>query len=258
MCAISICFYSFYASSFIRPAGVFRSWENKKTDPADGVKVIIDDTVNVLAMMFMASALPGGNPKWYNMSFSHALQAAKNHVRKDGTTFHVVTYNSNTGKVMKRGTHQGFSDSRTWTRGQAWAIYGFTYTAQYTGNQVLLETAKRVSDAFLKSLPADNVPLWDFNAPKNIAYKDTSASAIAAAGLFHLAKLTNNEEYSNAATKILTSLATQWTSKTAPWTPKPWSILRNGTSNYPRNEYAQGLVYGDYYVLEALHELLSM
>ena len=207
--------------------------------------------------MFVASTLPGGKSEWYDMALSHALQVAKNHVREDGTTFHVVIYNQNTGKVMKRETHQGYSDNSTWARGQAWGIHGLSYAANVTGNEVLLKTAQLVSDTFLRLLPRDNVPPWDFNAPKRIAYKDTSASAIAAAGLQRLATLTNNPKYSTAAMNILESLATGWTSKTAPWSIKPPSILRNGTSNYPSGEYAQGLIYGDFYVLEALLGLMA-
>ena len=236
---------------------MFRSWKNKKKDPSNGVIVIIDDTVSVMEMMFLASTLPGGKREWYDMALSHALRAAKNHVRQDGTTFHVVIYNEVTGKVIKRQTHQGYGDDSTWARGQAWAIYGFGYVAEATGNTLLLKTAERVASTFLQLLPRDNVPPWDFDAPKGIAYKDTSASAIAAAGLQRLAKLTTKPKYSIAATEILKSLATGWTSKTASWSPKPPSILRNGTSNYPSGQYAQGLIYGDYYVLEGLLGLVA-
>lgn len=42
-----------------------------------------------------------------------------------GSSFHVVEYNSTTGDVIDRRTSQGYADNSTWTRGQAWGIYGF-------------------------------------------------------------------------------------------------------------------------------------
>ena len=96
---------------------------------------------------------------------SHALKAAANHVRTDGSTYHVVTYRASTGAVVDRGTAQGYHDESTWSRGQAWAIYGFTTAYRYTGHPTLLNAARRTADYWISHVPTDEVPYWDFEAP---------------------------------------------------------------------------------------------
>ena len=42
-----------------------------------------------------------------------------------GSSFHVVDYNATTGVVFEQRTAQGYADWSTWSRGQAWGVYGF-------------------------------------------------------------------------------------------------------------------------------------
>jgi unsaturated chondroitin disaccharide hydrolase len=62
----------------------------------------------------------------YDIAVKHAETTMQNHFRPDYTSYHVVVYDTATGKKIKGITHQGFSDSSMWARGQSWAIYGFT------------------------------------------------------------------------------------------------------------------------------------
>lgn len=38
---------------------------------------------------------------WLDMAMQHARQVAANHVRPDGSTYHIVEYNPNTGGLTK-------------------------------------------------------------------------------------------------------------------------------------------------------------
>ena len=103
-------------------------------------------------------------------------------MRADGSTFHVVDYNETTGAVKTRCTAQGLRDNSTWSRGQAWCIYGFTMAHRYTRQPLHIETARRCANFFLDQTasqgePRDGVPLWDFSfgAGQTVDFRDASA-----------------------------------------------------------------------------------
>lgn len=218
--------------------------------------VIIDNMMN-LELLFRASK-NGGPSSLYTIAENHAKTTMKNHIREDGSTFHVVDYDPETGAVRLKQTAQGYADDSCWSRGQAWGLYGFTMTYRETGNREFLRTAQRLADYFVDNLPEDYVPYWDFNAP-NIPdeKRDTSAAAIAACGLLELETYVENKElkkkYHTAAIGILKSLGSP------PYLAKGSNssgILLHGVASIPHdNAVDVSLIYGDYYFLEALMRL---
>lgn len=109
-----------------------------------------------------------------------------------------------TGKLLQRLTAQGYSDTSTWSRGQAWAILGYAQTYSWTKDETFLQTACGLADYFIERLmEAPNcveqvhsgaqvgrfVPLWDFDAPvdEGNPLRDTSAAMIAANGMIIIA-----------------------------------------------------------------------
>jgi unsaturated chondroitin disaccharide hydrolase len=79
-------------------------------------------------------------------------QVAANHVRPDGSTFHIVEYNPNTGAVNKKYTYQGHATNSTWARGQAWALAGFAMLATATGEEEFAAVGRRVADTYLERM----------------------------------------------------------------------------------------------------------
>jgi unsaturated chondroitin disaccharide hydrolase len=215
-------------------------------------KVIIDNMIN-LELLFWASK-HGGQHAWYDMAVSHALKTRQEHVRADGSTFHLVTYNSSTGAVQSKGTVQGYRADTTWSRGQAWAIYGFTLTYRETSDTRFLATARATADYFLSHLPDDHVPYWDFQAPGIPSEpRDSSAAAIAASGLIELSQLepdpARQQRYLDGVRAILVALSRP------PYLAEGKTnsaVLLHGTINKPAGFYDSGLIWGDYYFLEAL------
>jgi unsaturated chondroitin disaccharide hydrolase len=173
------------------------------------------------------------------MAVSHALRTMQDHVRPNGSTYHVVNYDPVTGAVRSKQTAQGAGTETTWGRGQAWAVYGFTMTYRETGDARFLDTARRLADYYLANVPADKVPYWDFQAP-NIPNepRDSSAAAIAASGLLELSQLdpdpTRSATYLNAATATLSSLSSG--SYLARGTTNA-AVLLHGTYNKPNNNF---------------------
>lgn len=84
-------------------------------------------------------------------------------------------------------------------------------------------------------------------------WKDTSAGAIAAGGLLRLSRasgVSKGGRYRDAALCILSALGRNYLSSSAPFTPQPLSILRNGTTN--GRDFGTGTAYGDFFFLGAL------
>jgi unsaturated chondroitin disaccharide hydrolase len=226
-------------------------------DPPWHVATVTDTLVD-LELLFWA-ARNGGDPAWNDLALRHALKTLKDMVREDGGTFHVVDYDE-AGRRLFRGTFQGYSDSSTWARGQAWALYGFTMAYRYTRDPRMLQGARKVTEYFLAHLPADSVPPWDFDAPADQRQKDSSAAAIAASALQELSTYVEDPaaagRYRDAALAMLDRLASP--TYLAEGTSNP-GILLHGVAFYRTPIKPQGddidasLIYGDYYFVEALH-----
>ncbi|WP_224369014.1 glycoside hydrolase family 88 protein [Hyalangium versicolor] len=215
------------------------------------VPMVVDTMMN-LELLFWASR-NGGQSAWNGMALNHALKTMTDLVRPDGSTFHVVDYDG-AGRIRSRGTFQGYSDSSTWARGQAWAIHGFTMAYRYTRDPRMLQTAQKVTDYYLSRLPADGIPFWDFDAPTAQQRKDSSAAAVVASALLELSELVtaaaDKARYRDAALKMLETLASPAYLASGTST---YAILNHGVGNYPANQEVDvGLIYGDYYLLEAV------
>ena len=244
------------ATRFSPVVGCIKSWNSGSRGQ---YPVIIDNMMN-LELLLWASKQPGGKQEWYDIAKSHANKTIENHIRENGSTYHVVDYDPQTGNVLKRNTVQGYSDESTWARGQAWGLYGFTMIYRETGDTLYLHTAQRLADYFITNLPEDVVPYWDFQAP-NIPdeQKDASAAAIAASGFLELSTLVRPEEkskYMDAAVALITALCSPGFS--AEGTSSSGIILHGVGNRNSNSEVDVTLIYSDYYFIEALMRYLNI
>lgn len=252
--------------------GLIKSWNTKASWDGKTVwqyPVIIDNMMNLEMLCYVSKIT--GDPIYKNVAISHAENTMKNHFRKDFSTYHVVDYDPETGKVLHQQTNQGFSDNSTWARGQGWAIYGFTMMYRETGDKRFLETAKKAADFYLNhaNLPKDKIPYWDFNVGQKgyradwqtegrinlkAIPRDASAGALVASGLLELSTYVTGKQkefYFKNAEIMLQSLSSD------KYLAKPDTnagfILKNSVGSFPHNfEVGTPLVYADYYFLEAL------
>ena len=230
--------------------GVIRSWG--KVDDAKDFLVIPDNMMN-LELLTAAERL-SGEERFGKVARSHASVTMKNHFRSDGGTYHVLNYSQKDGRIQEIRRGQGASCFTAWSRGQSWAIYGYTMMYRETGDRAYLDFARKVSDYAINhpNMPEDGIPYWDFGAPGE--ERDSSAGAVMAAGLIELSKYVDPEigrAYLAFAAKQLLSLAS----------PAYFSegdevghyLLKHGVGNKPGgSEIDTPLNYGDYYFLEAL------
>lgn len=246
------------STRFHPEAGVIQSWDVVDPKGWQGERgwnwpVIIDNMMN-LELMFMATQL-SGDSTFYNISISHADRTLKEHFREDGSCYHVVDYGTD-GNVRSRETAQGFSDESTWSRGQAWAIYGYAMAYRFTGFERYLAQARKTFLYMMThpNMAEDMIPYWDMVAP-NIPDepRDASSAAIIASAAYELAELdpTNAEEYRGYADKIMKSLASDvYRAKLG---ENGNFLLMHSTGSLPHgSEVDYPLNYADYYYLEAL------
>lgn len=249
----------------IKSWNAFKSWHGQQVYH---YPVIIDNLMNLELLFFATRAT--GDTSFRHIAVSHAETAMYNQIRPDYSSYHVVCYDTTNGKVLARETAQGYADNSTWSRGQAWGIYGFTMIYRETKDPRFLKTAAGMADWFLnnKNLPEDKVPYWDFNAEEagykpgvrsnanNIKtkYRDVSAAAIVASALFELSGYVNKDkgaQYRQAAITMLHTLAGP--AYRAPEKQNGNFILMHSVGSIPHNaEIDVPLVYADYYFMEAL------
>jgi unsaturated chondroitin disaccharide hydrolase len=213
---------------------------------------IMDNMIN-LELLFWASK-NGGSKSLYDMAVKHAETTMNNHFRPDYTSYHVVVYDTATGKKVKGITHQGFSDSSMWARGQSWAIYGYTMVYRETKDPRFLDFAQKVTDVYLSRLPEDAIPYWDFNAPDiPAAPKDASAACVVASALLELSTFVPDKEkakgYRDKAEQMLATLSTD---KFQSGNVNS-AFLLHSTGHKPNGgEIDASIIYADYYYIEAL------
>lgn len=248
------------ATLFNPKVGTILSWprevDNGRFAPFN---TIMDNMIN-LEMLYWA-AKNGGNKKLYDIATKHAETTMNHHFREDGGCYHVALYNPETGDFIKGVTHQGYADSSLWARGQAWAIYGYTFVYRETQDKRFLRFAEKVTDLYLSRLPeGEYVPFWDFDDPAiPDAPRDASAAAVVASALLELSQLEDNTDkakvYKEAATNMLIELSSD---KYQSRETKP-SLLLHSTGHWPNgSEIDASINYADYYYIEALTRYKKM
>jgi len=236
--------------------GIFQAW-GPEGDPDNGGRIIIDCLMN-MPLLYWATEQTGDR-KYEEAARAHAEKSRRFLVRGDDSSYHTFYFDQETGDALRGGTHQGFRDGSTWTRGQAWGIYGFALAYRYFRDPSFLDASKRLGRYFLAHLPEDYVAYWDFDAPRTEGTpRDSSASAIAACGLLELAGLLPEEDpdgeiFLEAAKRSVSSLAERYFTG---GDEAEEGFLRHGSYSV-RGGFSPDdfVIWGDYFFLEALMRL---
>ena len=234
----------------------FQAWGDLDAPASLRGGAIIDTLMN-LDMLFWAGR-ETGEPCFAEQALAHARTCLKHQVRLDFSTSHGANFDPETGQFIKLSTYQGLSADSCWSRGHSWAVYGFTDCYRATKDSVFLTTARSLAEHALRRLPEDMVPYWDYDSPlipNDI--RDSSAAAILGSGLLYLASLEPDpalaERWTRAAEDILHSL---WENYTSRESLEP-SLLIHATRSKPEGYMDHGLIYGDYYFVEGLLQLID-
>lgn len=242
------------ATRFNPNVGLIRSWDHSRWQ----YPVIIDNLMNLEILLW--ASVHSGDDKYKKIAISHADKTMINHFRPDYSSYHVVSYDTLSGLPQVKQTHQGAYDESSWSRGQAWGLYGYTYLYRYTKDKRYLEQAKKIANYLIHhpNMPKDYIPYWDFNAPDiPHAKRDASAACIIASALVELSGFVSpqlSKTYMQIVEKQIRTLASQ--EYTAKLGENGCFILKHSVGAYPfRSEVDVPLPYADYYYLEAMTRL---
>lgn len=211
------------------------------------------DTMANLPLLYWA-AEHAGDASFLLVAEAHARKTEEAFIRPDGSTYHAVEYDAMTGARVRGYTFQGYSDESLWSRGQAWAIYGYAATARATGEGAYLTQAERLSNHYLERLASAIVPPWDFDDPAAPdTLQDSAAAAIVSGALLDIAALhpdtSARQVWRERALSMLEGLCDRYLARST----KQRGLLLHGCYSRPHNEgIDSATMFGDFYFVEAL------
>src|SRR5262249_2855216 len=118
-----------YLASFVGPQSLF-----------------IDVMMNVGIILWAANET--GDESLRNVALEHSRTTAKSPVGPDGGPAHEGIFDVDSGRFVRQSTHQGWAADSTWSRGLAWALYGFTAVHRLSGEREFLDMARRCADFY--------------------------------------------------------------------------------------------------------------
>ncbi len=239
------------AGRFNLAGNFIRAW-NDNGDGNTAGWAIIDCMMN-LPLLYWATEQTK-DPRFAQIAKAHADTAIRAFLREDGSVHHIVQFDVNTGDIIGTLGGQGKEVGSSWTRGQAWAIYGFALSYRHTKDEKYLETAKKIAKYFAANLPESGLVPVDFYQDKELDWEDSTAAAIAACGMLEIEQYTegaDKEFFYDTALKLLKTLEEK---RSNPDTSVDY-IIDNGSVAYNDEKHNFPMVYADYYFTEAIFKL---
>lgn len=241
---------------FCEKGEFFQAWG--EMGKPENYRLIIDCLVN-MPLLFWASEVTG-DEKYKEHALKHIKTSMKYVIREDYSTYHTFYFDTETGEPLKGVTAQGNRNGSIWARGQSWGIYGTAIAYKYLKDPVYIHKFRNVTKCFLKHLPSDLVPYWDFDFDEGSTEpRDASSVAIAACGMLEMAKYLDEEEaemYRGYALRLLAALTEHCLYKDFEETN---GILLHSTyaKSSGENSVADSgvdecCIWGDYFYMEAL------
>ncbi len=215
--------------------------------------LIVDSAMNAPLLIEVGRSMGGAaGDRLAARGLTHMLTLADDFIRGDGSTIHRQVYNPRTGNLIGPVYGQGRSTTSAWSRGQAWAINGFTQAFALTGDPRMLDAARRTADYWLSRVPTGCVPAWDLDFNSDTAPRDSSAAAIVADGLLQLGSV--EPDPVRAAGYLAAGRATTSTLTEPGWVPDTarHGVLQRQAYNIPAIAREGTYAWGDAYLLLAL------
>lgn len=237
----------------------FQAWGS--LDDEKNYRLIIDCLLN-MPLLFFASEV-SGNPNYEQKAAAHIKTAMQYVIREDHSTYHTYFFDNKTGEPKQGVTHQGNRNGSAWARGQAWGIYGAALSYKRLKDPAYLDIFGKLSEYFIRHLPSDLIPYWDFDFDDGSKEpRDSSSSAIAACGMLEMCQYlegSQKEYYKKAAKCLIQALYTHCSVKSH---EESNGLLLHGTyARSSKENTCENIgvdecnLWGDYYYMEALMRL---
>ena len=235
------------------PVGKFiRAWNGERTG-----WIIIDTMMNLPLLYWASGELE--DPRFTMIAKDHADKSADILVRPDGSCNHIAILSPLTGDCIELPGGQGYASGSSWSRGQAWALYGFALSSRHTSEKKYLDASKRIAHYVIANSAKNNwLPLVDFRAPAEPLKYDSTSAMISVCGLMEIASQCGEYEaplYIETAMKLLRSCEKSF----ADWNPETDGIMGKGTAAYHGRDWDTEvpIIYGDYFFTEAILRILG-
>ncbi|CAG9166305.1 MULTISPECIES: glycoside hydrolase family 88 protein [Cupriavidus] len=222
------------------------------SDPRGRCSSAIDTMAN-LPLLYWA-ARTSGDGSYRLAAEAHAQMTARAFIRVDGSTYHAVEYNPESGERRRGYTFQGAGDESAWSRGQGWAIYGFVESARESGKVEYLRLAERLADYYVQRLDGRQVPPWDFDATGDDArIKDTAAAAVVSGALIELGRIHPQPQAGGAWSQRGLAMLEALARDEFAYEAEHRGLLRNACYSKPHSEgVVSATMFGDWFFMEAL------
>lgn len=237
------------------PSGAYIASWGPLSDPRGRAASAIDTMTN-LPLLYWAAGYTG-DASFALAAEAHALKTRDAFFREDDSTYHAVEYDLDSGARRRGYTFQGHADESHWSRGQAWAMYGFAATAAATRKRDHLETAERAAAEFFRRLGDRVVAPYDFDDPAGDAVPDSAASAVAASAMIDIGLVHPDETEGRAALERGIALLAGLCRQAVAYDEARRGLLQHGCYSRPHNEGVDSAVmFGDFFFVEALCKLV--
>lgn len=141
------------------PNGFLRAWNPQGREGW----AIVDCMMN-LPLLYWASKQTE-DPRFAQVAKIHADTTMKHFVRSDGSCNHIVIFDPDTGEALETPGGQGYAPGSSWSRGQAWALYGFVLSYLWTREARYMKPRKtRASSTRRESMCTKRTHSWTYMA----------------------------------------------------------------------------------------------
>jgi unsaturated chondroitin disaccharide hydrolase len=232
--------------------GFIRAWNGDCTG-----WIIIDCLMNIPLLYWAGKELE--DPRFAYVAQDHAGTVLRTLARPDGSCNHIAVLYPESGACRETPGGQGYAPGSSWSRGQAWAVYGFALSFRHTGRQEYLDAAKKTAHYVAANLALNDwLPVVDFRAPASPVKYDSTAAMIASCGFLEIACHAGEYEcpfFIKAALKTLRAGERAF----ADWDTETDGIIGKGTGSYHGgpDDTEVPIIYGDYFFVEAVLRLLG-
>ena len=194
---------------------------------------------------------------------AHCRTSARTLVRGDGSTAHEAIFSLESGECLRQSTQQGFRADSCWSRGLAWALYGFCSAYRFTADTSYLDLSEACARFYIAHTPAHGIPPWDYDAQplESREMEDSSAAAIAASGLYDLSLVSATFEkrllyrqYFRTIMATLCGSSENYLGRAPGWE----GILKHGVYHLHKSlGVDESVMWGEYFFVEALSKALN-
>ena len=149
--------------------------------------IFIDIMMNVGIIFYAARET--NDKRLRDIAVRHCMTTRRVLVRGDGSTAHEGIFDLETGEFLRQTTQQGFRGDSCWSRGLDLGAVWFHACLRIQPRSAFPRYRGGLRGLLHHAHAGDGIPPWDYNAPpENRTLLDTSAAAIAAAGMLRLCR----------------------------------------------------------------------